>query len=374
MATEVIRVDRDGDFTAAVRRAAAALADGGLVAFPTETVYGVAACVDLAEAVSRLRRVKERPQEMAFTVHIGSSADANQFVPELGGLASRFIRKAWPGPLTLILPVEVPAAAPIMGRLNGTAAEAMYYNNAIGLRYPDDSIAESILRTVTSPVVAASANLAGRPPAQTAEDVLRDLGGRIDLVVDGGRTRYARPSTIVRVSGGAYEIVREGVYDRRTLERLSTLRILFVCTGNTCRSPMAAGLAAAALAERLGCAVADLPARGVEVSSAGTSGGAAGGATTHAVEAMSRRGIDISQHRSTALTADMIRQADHTFVMTEAHREAALNLVPSASDRVALLLDGQDVRDPVGESEDEYEACARGIENGVIARLQEVIL
>ena len=89
---------------------------------------------------------------------------------------------------------------------------------------------------------------------------------------------------------------------------------------------------------------------------------------------MADRGVEITQHASTALSAEQIAQADHIFVMTGSHRDAVVSMVPSAVDRVALLLEGEDVRDPIGGSEEEYDLCAQAVERGVRARLQEVII
>ena len=373
MATQVIKSDPQGMGADAIREASEVLRRGGLVAFPTETVYGLGARADDAKAMERLRAVKSREPTKAFTVHIASREDAPRFVPGFGGLAARFGRKAWPGPLTLVVSVDDPSSAPVMAGRNGKAAEAMYYNNTIGLRCPDDGIAHGLLRAVDAPVVAASANLAGQAPSRTAAEVLRGLDGKIDLLIDAGRTKYAKASTIVRVTGSSYEVVREGVYDAGIVERLSTVRLLFVCTGNTCRSPMAAGLAAPMLAERLGCKPSELRAHSVVMQSAGTSGGR-GGASTHALEVMAKRGIDLSDHFSAALSAEMIQQADYVFAMTHVHRETILRLAPSAEPKVMLLLDDEDVRDPMGSEVEEYERCAQTIERGLRARLQEVIV
>ncbi len=373
MATEVIKSDPQGTNADAIRKASEVLRRGGLVAFPTETVYGLGARADHAEAMERLRAVKSREPSKAFTVHIASREDAPRFVPGFGGLAARFGRKAWPGPLTLVVSVDDPSSAQVMVGRNGKAVEAMYYNNTIGLRCPDDGVAQGLLRAVDAPVVAASANLGGQAPPRTAVEVLRGLDGKIDLLIDSGRTKYAKASTIVRVTGSSYEVVREGVYDAGIVERLSTVRLLFVCTGNTCRSPMAAGLAAPLLAERLGCRPADLRARGVLVQSAGTNGGM-GGASTHALEVMARRGIDLSNHSSAALSEEMVQQADYVFAMTRVHRDAILRMAPTAESKVRLLLEGEDVRDPMGSEVDEYERCAQTIERGLRARLQEVIV
>ena len=105
-------------------------------------------------------------------------------------------------------------------------------------------------------MVASSANAAGEPPPRDAQEVLGGLQGRIDLLLDGGTTRFAKGSTIVRVRAAGYSMIREGVLDAGVVQRMAILRILFVCTGNTCRSPMAAGLARKLIAERLGCRAA----------------------------------------------------------------------------------------------------------------------
>ncbi len=373
MNTDVLRIDPQAGWTEAVRRAAEVLTGGGLVAFPTDTVYGLGARADHPESVARLRAVKSRGADQAFTVHIGRPDDASSFAPGLEGLATRFIRKAWPGPLTLILPVDDPSSAPVMADLNGSAVAVMYYENKIGLRCPDDPVAAALLQAVEAPVVASSANRAGHAPARTGKDALRELDGRVDLLLDVGSTRYAKPSTIVRVSGSSYNIVREGVYDAGIVKRLSTLHLLLVCTGNTCRSPMAAALAKSMLAGRVGCSASELPARGIEVQSAGTAGGC-GGASPHAVTVIARRGIDLSGHASTPLNTEMIRKADYIFAMTDSHRDRIVEMVRSAEDRVARLLNDQDIDDPAGGSEDDYEKCARRVEEGLGARLQEVIV
>lgn len=372
MGTEVIRIE--GVAAAdAIEKATGVLARGGLVSFPTETVYGVAVRADRPEGVAQLRKVKQREPDKAFTVHLGDPKEAEAYVPALPGVARRLIRKAWPGPVTLIVPVKDPSRVQHGLGLNEATVRSVYYDNTIGLRCPDHVVAAALLRAAGGPVVAASANPAGDSPARSGEEVLQSLDGQVDLLLDAGSTRYAQPSTIVRVADEGYSVLREGVFSSRIIDRLAKLHILFVCTGNTCRSPMAEGLAEKILAERLGCAVDELPSRGVIVSSAGISGGI-GGASEHAITVLARQGIDISQHASTALSADHVRQADYTWAMTRAHRDAIVNMVPSAADRVALLLDGEDVADPVGGTVEDYESCGQTIEKGVRARMQEVIV
>lgn len=373
MGAEILSIETRHDREVAVQRAARVLTDGGLVVFPTETVYGLAARADHAGAMRRLRAAKSREGGKAFTVHVGRVSDAARFVVRVPGVALRLIRKTWPGPVTLILDEHEPKQTAVIEECGVEAIGALYYDGSIGLRCPDHPVAEEVLRAIPHPVVAASANEAGQPPPTDATGVSDLVREAADLILDNGETRFARASTIVRVGAASFDVLREGVYDARTVKRLATLRVLFVCTGNTCRSPMAEALAKAMIAERVGCDIEELPDRGIVVSSAGTSGGM-GRASEHAVAAMERRGLDIADRPSVALTRELIHQADHVLVMTRAHREAVLRMAPQSVDRTRLLLDEEDVRDPLGGSIDDYEQCAAAIETGLRERLEEVVL
>ncbi|MCP4250417.1 MAG: threonylcarbamoyl-AMP synthase [bacterium] len=371
--TEVVSIKPEQARSEGIGRAIEVLRAGGLVAFPTETVYGLGARADLASAVARLREIKGRPDAKPFTVHIGRRGDLERFVPDPPGVGRRLARKGWPGPLTIVFAVSDPTTAPVMADLPADMAAAMYHQGTIGLRCPDDPIAGELLAAAGGPVVAASANRAGQAPPCRAEEVLSDLDGQVDLILDGGPSRYAKASTVVRLDGRGYELLREGVYDERTVRRLATQRVLLVCTGNTCRSPMAAGLLGHLLAEELGLSPSELEAAGWMVASAGTYAGAGMRAADEAVEVMRRLGLDISGHRSRPVTIEEVERADLIYTMTGLHRAAVLGLVPSAEARCRLVSSDGPIDDPIGQSTEVYGVCAAKIEAALKDRLTEVL-
>ncbi len=373
MATRYFQLASEERPSEVIREAAQCLRGGGLVVFPTETVYGVAADAMHAEGLARLREVKQRSEEKPFTVHLGSRAEADRFVPDMPAIGRRLIRKAWPGPLTLIFDVPDPTRAEVIRESSPDHVAAMYREGTIGLRCPDDAVSAELLSQVGSPVVAASANPAGAPPPNEASEAMESLNGKVDIVLDAGRTRYSQASTIVRILPEGLDVVREGVLDERTLQRMNRVHILLVCTGNTCRSPMAEGILKKLLADRLGTTPDKLADQAVHVESAGTSAMAGLPASAEGVEVLRGRGIDISEHRSRPATLELLRRADYIFTLTAAHREQILLDDPSLEDRCSLL-DARDIADPIGGDASVYAQCADQIENALRKRLEEIHL
>ncbi len=373
MATVVLSLTSDESYWTSIRRASQILREGGLVAFPTETVYGVAASAEIGTAVVRLRSVKGRGEQVPLTVHIGRRSEAALFVNALPMFGKRLIERLWPGPLTLIVGVSDPGKTAIAQGKDEGFVNRVFYDGTVGIRCPDCAPALEMLGQASCVVVASSANRTGQPPPTTANEVARNLGDEVDLILDGGPARYAQPSTIVRVHENRINLVRLGVLDERTIRRLLVTHVLLVCTGNTCRSPMAERLLKSMLAERLGCSVADIEDRGYHIRSAGTAASDGAPATPEAIEVMRERNIDISSHRSASLTQEAIRQAQMILVMTESHLERVGSLVRGAEERCRLVGGEINIEDPIGGSTDVYRNCRDQIALGLEARVAEIL-
>ncbi len=210
-ATETILVDAQG-----IARAAAILERGGLVAVPTETVYGLAARADSAEAVAKIYAAKGRPDFNPLIVHVRDEEQADQFV-EMPDAAKALAAEHWPGPLTLVLPLRQNA---------GLAPAVTARLPTLAVRAPSHPVMQQLLATVDFPLAAPSANRSGFISPTTAEHVLSSLDGRIDIVLDGGATANGLESTIVAIrSDGSLEELRPGPISLEKTDRARDAQI-----------------------------------------------------------------------------------------------------------------------------------------------------
>jgi tRNA threonylcarbamoyl adenosine modification protein (Sua5/YciO/YrdC/YwlC family) len=373
MPPAVIDLQNAEDWRDVVHTAVQTLAEGGVVAMPTETVYGLAASALDEDAVGRLLVMKERMTAKPLTLAIKSADEARDYAPDLCPLGRRLARRCWPGPVTLVVDDSHPES--LVRQLPPKVRLAVSPNQSIGLRVPGHPIILDVLRMLAGPLVLTSANRAGMPESVTAKEIIDAFGDKVHLVVDDGPCRFGQPSSVVRIANGRAEILRAGVVPQRTLQRLSSVLVVFVCTGNTCRSPMAELLCRDMLAKRLGCKIDELEDRGMMVMSAGIAAMMGGRAAAEAIETMSTFGLDLSGHETQPLTEPLARHADVIFTMTRAHREALVDEWPSAAERTEVLAaDGADVSDPIGGPVERYRCCAERIQSELEARLNELEL
>ena len=362
------------------QQASEVLRAGGLVIFPTETVYGVAASALSERGVNRLCTLKQADASRAFTVHIPSPAAIDRFADLSTGAAKRLATKAMPGPITLLVEVGPDQRRQKLAALGLTEdqSDRIYHDGVVGLRCPDHALGRLVLDAGGDAVIATSANLPGERPPVDVQQAADAIGQHVDLIVDGGHCKYAKPSTIVKISGSGseqkWQLLREGVYDERYIRKLVRYTLLMVCTGNTCRSPMAEGIAKQLIAEQLGVDPASLADAELNVKSAGVYAYSGSPASPEAVRALAQLGIDIQNHQSTTLTRELIDEADVIYGMTAGHLEAVLAVSPGATGKTFRLDPDADVMDPIGADDSVYRSTAEAIRRAFVRRLKELPL
>lgn len=204
-----------------IEEAAEIIRNGGLVAFPTDTVYAVGAAVSNEAAIQKLFEVKNRPRENPMNVLVSRDLDMHLVIDIIqpnGIFASNVIEAFWPGPLTIIMPK-------VQGRVSNTITGGLL---GIGVRQPDDDIARALIDAVGEPVVAPSANISGHPSPTTGQHVIDDLNGKIDMILVGPDCKTGIESTVIDFTREYPVIVRPGTITREQIQEIIPRKVLEV--------------------------------------------------------------------------------------------------------------------------------------------------
>lgn len=336
-----------------VRSLASLLHRGGLVAFPTDASFVVACAARLCDTVLRLRQLTtSQPIEIV----VSSSGQARDWVPGLGRAGHLLMRRFWPGPLTLASRERVSEG--LVSRLPPPVRTLLLRDQLLHLRHPAHEAIHQVARRLREPLLCCSLPH-GPDGLNHSDQVLQAVGAELDLLIDDQPTFPQNP-TVIEVQGADWSIRQQGPLSAEDVSRQLACLIVFVCTGNTCRSPMAEGLCKKRLAEKLACSVHELPQRGFLIVSAGLAAGPGFPAANEAIEVARALGADLTQHESRPLTFELASRADHLLVMTRGHERALAGQLPPGAVQPRLLSpQGEDIVDPIGGSREVYEHCAR---------------
>ncbi len=355
-----------------IERAGEELARGRAVVLPTDTLYGVfvRAASGPADLLDGLTGRPAPDDDPRFTLHLADREPMISNLRLVSPVARRLVDRLLPGAARLVIHQSEAALASVCAVL-GVERGLVDNGEMLAVRLPDHPITRSVIRASGTPTLARALGASvwgGRGPGRDLEHAgeLTGEDGPAE-VIDDGPTLHGRASTTIVIEpGGRFEVRPGGpVRDEEVLALLET-RILFVCTGNTCRSPMAAAIASGLIR---GLAPSGIS---LSASSAGVAAGEGHAAAPEAQQVMRERGLDLGRHRSRGLSPRLIEEADVILTMTPSHAQAVMQMAPGAVHKVFPIDPAEAVVDPIGGPIEVYRRVADQLESLIRARLEEM--
>ena len=361
---EVFAIHSDEDVSDAVHCAVQSLTRGNLVAIPGETTYDIVADAVDGNVIQRARNCDRAGSGCHPLLLVHNHETVTDDQPRISRQAQNVVRRLWPGPL--VVSFRDQGLRALQRTLSAPVRDWFAQTEGMRLEAPAHQITQQILQSVPGPLVSLR-YVDSRERFISASDVPARVGDdEVTLILDDGPVRYDKPSTIVAFDGDDWSIEVEGVFGLTAIRHAVARVCMFVCTGNTCRSPIAEGLFRRMLSEQLNCHDDELINHGFLVVSAGLSAANGAPASAETVTLLADRGIDLSAHESQPLTPKLLNLADQVYTMTSSHRASILMERPDFAEHVHLLSqDGSDIPDPFGGGIGEYRYCEQMIERNL---------
>ncbi len=339
-----------------LKEAISTLRKGGIIAFPTDTVYGIGCDAENDSAITRIFKIKKRGRGKPLVMFLSHRRQISDFVVKQSNTRKRLCKHFIPGEITFIMHAN-----------RNTPQRMLTRKKTVSIRVPDCGFLRKLLTQFRKPLATTSANFSGEIPARSYKDINLD----VDLILRNDHIPSGTPSSILDISLYPFVLKRKGKTCLFTIERYipSKIRfdksivfnVLFVCTGNSCRSPIAEGILKKLIGGKW--------LKNVNVSSCGIL--AVGGfpPTKNAIMAVNEHGFDISAHRSRSISKELVEASDLVLCMEKFQKKEIFDLVPGSKDKVFLLTEfcrrGGEIDDPIGGDIKVYRELTRTLEKYV---------
>ncbi|HID38440.1 MAG TPA: threonylcarbamoyl-AMP synthase [Calditrichaeota bacterium] len=361
---EYYKIDPNKPDKKIIAKAAAVLKSGGIIAYPTDTLYGLGVDALNEKALSRLYLLKQRGGKTPVSLMVYDLKSIEEYSGKLEPEIKEYLKKLLPGKITVLLPRKDKDVLPDLFRITK--------GKKLGFRIPGHNVCSALSKAFPNPITTTSANISGKPNAVNVQAIIAQFGDKLDLILDAGPVTAKQGSTIIDFTKIPFLVMREGQVSLKILrqklpgvplrKRKEKFTITFICSGNICRSPLAMGILRAMLARTKYRKV-------VEVDSAGTLNLAGQRVHEYSYEVAKENKIDLAKHISRPITDRMMQNAQLIICMALNHYTHLRSIYPQYRDKIIMLkqwkrpknLSNPSIADPIGHPRDFFGETYREI-------------